>query len=225
MKKLLEEIKSTPGVIGSCLYSVERGILASNLPPDYKPDTQKRIASSLHSIFKLDGSTRLDVNAYEIQYDEALILVKQICSAATLSVFCHSDVNIHLANMSISMLSGDLSRRLNECGKSSEPAKVEATKPTPSNRPAPEKKTTAIAVDAETVLEGELSGELSIMRKALAKGIGPVAGVALKDALKQWLENGPAQKERLKELAHILLNEIDDEASRKEFMDDIDAVL
>lgn len=202
MQEYLEEIQASPGVMGSCVYSTEQGIIASNLPAAFKSDIQQRIAGVLHRIFRLNDQVKLDVSTFEIQYEEALILVKKLCNNASLLVICEPAANSHLVTMTISMLSNDLQAAISDCERP----------PEPEPEPQPTQET-----DPETVLQGELSGELTRIRKALAESIGPVAGMTLKKYLASWLEQGPAEKQRLAELTEALLTEIDDKASRKEF--------
>lgn len=205
MQNLLEEITTSPGVMGSCVYVTERGILASNLPKVFNPDTQKRIASILHRIFKLNETVKLDVSSYEIQYDEALILVKRLCDASSLVVICDPDANVHLVNMSISVLTSDLSNLIKEC-ENTQPIEAE---------PA----------DAESVINDLMVEEMTVIRKALAKCIGPIATMTLEDEVEKWLEKGAPSKERLAELAENLLDEIDDATAQKGFMDDLKSIL
>lgn len=214
MQKLLEEIKTSPGVMGSCVYSAERGILASNLPAVFDSATQKRISNILHRIFRLNETVKLDVNSFEIQYDEALILVKELCNAASLVVICEPDVNVHLVNMSISMLTSDLLNLLDECAN----APLEQAPISPAAAPP------AQPADVNSVLSGELATEMSVIKKALAKCIGPVAGMALESSLKKWLQQGAPSRARLQELTQMLLPEIDDKESQKEFIADLQEI-
>ena len=199
MQNLLEEIKSSPGVLGSCVYTNHKGVLASNLPAVFKSATQNRIGQILNRVFKLNESVKLDVNSLEIQYDEALILVKRLCQSSSLVVFCEPDANIHLINMSTSVLAEDLQNLITDCEK------------TPlQEQPRPQ--------SPQDVLNGSLAGELTDMKHALAKSIGPVAGKMLEKHLPTWLQHGPAERDRLKDLAHLLVTEIDDETDRKAFV-------
>lgn len=198
MQEYLEEIQASPGVMGSCLYSAEQGIIASNLPAAFKEETQQRIAGVLHRIFRLNEKVDLDVSAFEIQYEEALILVKKLCEGSSLLVICEPSANTHLVTMTISMLTADLQGAISDCQR--QPATQQPRE-----------------TDPEKVMQGDLAGELGLIKKTLAESIGPVAGMTLKGYLKQWLEQGPAEKHRLPELIESLLPEIDDAASRKEF--------
>ena len=216
MQKLLEEIKTSPGVMGSCVYTSERGILASTLPSVFTPDTQKRVSNILHRIFKLNETVKLDVNAFEIQYDEALILVKKLCTASSLVILCEPDVNVHLVNMAVSMLTADLLKMIDDCENAPELETAQA-----NLQPA----TPASPADINSVIQGELSESLAQMKRSLAKCIGPVAGMALESSLKKWLALGTPSKSRLQELAQMLLPEIDDAESRKEFIADLKEIL
>lgn len=223
MQNLLEEITISPGVMGSCVYSTERGILASNLPTVFNPDIQKRIAGILHRIFRLNETIKLDVNSYEIQYDEALILVKRLCDASSLVVICDPDANIHLVNMSISVLTADLLNLIKECENEQQP-ETELEYESVPERPEPETSTHE-AADAVNVINDLMVDEMSILRKALAKCIGPIAAMTLEDEVEKWLEQGLPTKERLSELAENLLREIDNSTAQKEFMSDVKSIL
>lgn len=207
MQNVLEEIKTSPGVMGACVFSAERGVLASNLPTVFNPETQKRIAAILHRIFRLNETVKLDINSYEIQYDEALLLVKSLCDASSLIVICEPDANIHLVNMAIGVLSSDLAAMLDEC------------------RTAPAAEQPQEAVDAETVITRLMADQMAVIRKALAKCIGPIAAMTLESKVEAWLEKGAPAGERLAELAGDLLTEIDNPQDQKEFMEDLKEIL
>ena len=211
MQKILEELKATPGVLGSSIYTSKHGILATNLPEIFKADPQKRIGNILHRIFKLNETVKLDVNSVEIQYDEALLLVKRLCDTSSLIIICEPDAKVHLINMSVSMLAADLLDLIDDC---------ELDQPPPEKAPVPHQ-----PADLESVLNGPLSEKLALMKRALAKCIGPVAGKALKSAVKQWLEQGEPSQIRLSELAKIMQLEIDDKSSRITFLDDIQNII
>ena len=211
MQKILDEIKITPGVLGSAVYTSKHGILATNLPEMFKADTQKRIGNILHRIFKLNETVNLDVNSFEIQYDEALLLIRKLCDTSSLIIICEPDAKVHLINMSVSMVSTDLLNLIDSCEQApAVPAKVS----TPQ-QPA----------DLESVLNGPLAEKFALMKRALAKHIGPVANKALKTSLKQWLEKGEPSTTRLSELAEIMQLEIDNNASQHAFINELKEVI
>ena len=211
MQKILDEIKTTPGVLGSAVFTSKSGILATNFPEIFKTDIQKRVGSILHRIFKLNETVKLDVNSYEIQYDEALLLIRKLCDTSSLIILCEPDAKVHLVNMSISMLATDLLVLIKDCEQA--PALSEQ---------APAKQPTA---DLEIVLSGPFAEKFALMKRALAKHIGPVANKALKTSVQQWLEQGEPSEARLVQLAEIMQSEIDNPASRPEFLADLKGVI
>ena len=208
MQALLEEIKASPGVMGSCVYTSRQGILASNLPSIFKAETQKRIVSVLHRIFKLNETASLDVNSFEVQYDEALVLVKKLGDSSSLVVLCEPDANIHLINMTTSMLSSDLVDSIEsgavQTDEAAEPAKAVSSTQNPQD-----------------VINGPLAPQLDMMKKALARCIGPVANLALESSVRQWLQQGEPNRAGLEDLARIMLEEIDDEKAQDGFLNEV----
>ncbi|MFO7811380.1 MAG: hypothetical protein R6V21_00270, partial [Pelovirga sp.] len=72
---------------------------------------------------------------------------------------------------------------------------------------------------------GPLADKLAGIKRALAKCIGPVAGMALDGALKTWLEKGEPTEERLTDLAELLLPEIDDDNEKATFVHEVKELL
>lgn len=211
MQKILDELKVTPGVLGSSIYTSKHGILATNLPEIFKAETQKRIGNILHRIFKLNDTVKLDVNSFEIQYEEALLLVKKLCNTSSLIIICEPDAKVHLINMSVSMLTADLLNLIDDCEQAPAlPEKISTPQP-----PA----------DPKAIINGSLSEELALMKRALAKHIGPVAGRTLERSVKKWLDEGEASRTRLNELAEIMRLDIDTVGSQREFLDELKEII
>ncbi len=204
MQTLLNEIKATPGVLGASIYTSKKGILATNLPEIFKIDTQKRIGSILQRIFKLNEMVKLDVNSFEILYDEALLLVKRLCNDSALIIICEPDAKVHLINMTVSMLSTEMLNSMEDCEQVPVPQQPQ---------------------DPDIILEGPLAGELKLIKRALARQIGPVAGITLKKALQEWAKKGRPARENLKILVEALLQEIDDNAAKQGFLDELKTII
>jgi predicted regulator of Ras-like GTPase activity (Roadblock/LC7/MglB family) len=217
MNNLLEEIKTSPGVLGACVYSSKKGIVGSNLPATFNSEQQQRITSILHRVFRLNDAARLDVNAYEIQYDEALLMARRLNTETTLVVVCAPDVNVSLVSMACGMQSAELLEEIAAHPGGTTPS------PTPA-APVPPAPAPATLTPAE-VLNGPLADKLTGIKRALAKCIGPVAGMALDGALKTWLEKGEPTAERLKDLAELLLPEIDDDNEKAAFVQEVKKLL
>jgi len=220
MNNLLEEIKTSPGVLGACVYSSKKGIVGSNLPATFNSEQQQRITSILHRVFRLNDAVKLDVNAYEIQYDEATLMARRLDNDATLVVICSPDVNVPLVSMACGMQSAELLEAIAaHQGGVATPAPPQAA-PTPTPQQAPQQKLTAAEV-----LHGPLADKLTGIKRALAKCIGPVAGMALDGALKTWLDQGEPTGDRLIDLAELLLPEIDDEGEKVNFVHEVKELL
>ena len=221
MKNLLEEIKTSPGVLGACVYSAKKGIVGSNLPATFNSEQQQRITSILHRVFRLNDAAKLDVNAYEIQYDEALLMARRLDTEATLVVVCAPDVNVPLVSMACGMQSAELLEAIaaHQVGTPPSPSPAPpAAEPAPAQAPEP-------TLTPAEVLKGPLADKLTGIKRALAKCIGPVAGMALDGALKTWLEKGEPTAERLTDLAELLLPEIDDDNEKAAFVQEVKKLL
>ncbi|PLY02831.1 MAG: hypothetical protein C0622_05100 [Desulfuromonas sp.] len=216
MQNLMEEIKMSPGVMGACVYTNDNGIIASNLPGIFKPETQEKIGSTLQRIFKLNETVKLDVNSLEIQYDEALILVKQLCAKAALILICEPEANLHLINMSTSVMAEDLKQQVAACAGTAQ----QAAAPTAAPATAP-----AEPEDPKEVLNGPLAQEFATIKNALAMHIGPVAGKMLEKHLKTWLQQGASGKARLKDLLVLLAAEIDSAEEKQQFLSEAEKAL
>lgn len=225
MNSLLEEIKTSPGVLGACVYSVKKGIVGSNLPATFNSEQQQRITSILHRVFRLNDAAKLDVNAYEIQYDEALLMARRLDTEATLVVVCAPDVNVPLVSMACGMQTAELLEAIaaHQGGITPAPA-PEPTQVLPQTASAQAQALPAKQTPAE-VLNGPLAGKLTGIKRALAKCIGPVAGMALDSALKSWLDKGEPTTERLIDLAELLLPEIDDDDEKAIFVREVKELL
>lgn len=223
MNSLLEEIKTSPGVLGACVYSAKKGIVGSNLPATFNSEQQHRITSILHRVFRLNDAAKLDVNAYEIQYDEALLMARRLDTEATLVVVCAPDVNVPLVSMACGMQTAELLEAIaaHQNGATPEPAPQPAqTSPQTAPAQAPPTKQTPAEV-----LNGPLADKLTGIKRALAKSIGPVAGMTLDSALKSWLDKGEPTAERLIYLAELLLPEIDDDDEKTIFVREVKELL
>ncbi len=62
----------------------------------------------------------------------------------------------------------------------------------------------------EQLHSGPVAAQLQALSTRLFKSAGPVAKVIFRDALRQWLGQGPARADRLEDLVRILMQEIRD---------------
>jgi hypothetical protein len=109
------------------------------------------------------------------------------------------------------MLATDLLDLIDDCENAPTPPEQVATPQPPA--------------DLDSVLNGPLAEKFALMKRALAKHIGPVANKALKTSVQQWLEQGEPTETRLGQLAEIMQSEIDNPASQSEFMAELKGII
>ncbi|HPQ39425.1 MAG TPA: hypothetical protein PLV45_03550 [bacterium] len=216
MESLLNEVKLLPGVMGSFVYSNTKGVLASNLPTLFRNEALKQVGALLGRIYKLAESTGIDVSNYELKYEEALLMIKQIDKEACFVVVCEPSVSFPLVNMTTSMLVPELKAAV----VNAPAAPVIATPETrPSAQPAA---APAAAIDPDKLLkEGPLAPILQEIKVKLAHAIGPIANLVMSESLETWCGQGPATRARLKALADILVAEIGDQQLEATFRSEI----
>ena len=216
MLNLLNEISESPGIMGTCVFSAEHGIMASNLPARINPGSQKKVGALLQKIFSLDDTTQRDINSVEIEYEKTLILARKLDNSTTLFSFCQPDANLSMVTMSVNMLGDDLLQSVNNW---QEENGTQGTDNAP--QPEPAAKPVAPAQTYAEVINGPLADDIEQINTLLTKAIGPFAGIVLEDGINDWLDAGNSQREDLMELIQILSKDIEEEATRQSFIADL----
>ncbi len=214
MIKLLNEISESPGILGSCVYSTLHGVMASNLPLKLTFETQRKVGDILHQIFSLKMVTALKVGSFEIQYDESLLLARQLTPQTAIFTLCQPNANMSMINMALNMLSEDL---VTEIGAWSGPELSEAQETTQ----APAAPSVPSQLSYAEVMSGPLAAEMKLIKAALSKRIGPFSGIVLEDGINEWLSQGKSEHGDLTGLVAILAKDIEDEALRQTFVSDL----
>ncbi len=108
MNNLLEEIKTSQGfwVPVSTQAKGDYWIQTCQLP--LIQNNSGELPAFSIGCFVLNDAVKLDVNAYEIQYDEATLMARRLDNEATLVVICSLDVNVPLVSMACGMQSAEL---------------------------------------------------------------------------------------------------------------------
>jgi hypothetical protein len=205
MNELLQEIKLLPGVIGSTVHINGEKRIFSDLPKVFQSKTAD-IGRSLERLFKLRQGR--DINFIEVRFDESVMLMRPVDREASLITICESGVNFPLVNMTSSMLTGELRKAVEKIrkGEDEKPApKPQGTKAAPA------------ATDVNAVMNGPLAPVMERLANALALAIGPISDMVMKDTVKDWVKQGPADEARVPELVDMLCREIDDSELEKEF--------
>jgi hypothetical protein len=223
MEDLLQEIKMLPGVSGVVVYLGQPDLTFSDVPDNYQEETLKQMQVAMERIFKMNSSCNLSVNSLEILFDESMVLAKRVGSSATLVAICEPDANFALVNMTSNMLIGELARAVEEIRKNPDAAK----KAKPKAQAKPQAKPKAAPAPAGTASYAEakevepLKSAIPVFQESLAKAIGPIAEMIVKETLEKWLAAGPCTTERFSDLINAFCHEIGDHDLEKEFRNDV----
>lgn len=206
MDELLQEIKVLPGVVGVFVSVDKPDIIFSYVPDGYDHETLKQMGGSLQRIIKMNASCRLSVNSVEMRFPDAMVLVKDICEGALLVMLCETEANFSLINMTSNMLLGELSLGVE---------KVRAD-PDAALRAISAKKAGSMDF-AQAQNEEPLKSAIPVFQDALARAIGPIAAMLVKEIVGKWLQGGGCDQERFPELVDLFCQEIGDAPLEKEF--------
>ncbi|MCX5881716.1 MAG: hypothetical protein NTU74_07925, partial [Deltaproteobacteria bacterium] len=182
MKDVLNEIDVLPGVVGSCLFSKERGQLCSGLPPAFTDEAVLTIANRVARLVQMGGMVDMDVQTIALRYDMYTIMTMPVDTDTLLVIACESRSNCSLIATTISMLAGELQSRLAKLGK----------------EPKPSSDTQEIAGKSDAGQDAEKTASLlKQLRVALAFVVGPMADMIFDDNVDLWTQKKPASTSRL----------------------------
>jgi hypothetical protein len=209
MKDVLNEIDVLPGVVGSCLFSKERGQLCSGLPPAFTDEAVLTIANRITRLVQMGGMVDMDVQTIALRYDMYTIMTMPVDTDTLLLIACESRSNCSLIATTISMLAGELQSRLAKSEKESKPSSG----------------TKEIAGKSDAGQDAERTASLlKQVRGALAFVVGPMADMIFDDNVALWTQKKPVSTSRLPELIELLAGEIGQD-SAAEFRERVKAFL
>jgi hypothetical protein len=241
MNDLLQEIKMLKGVLGAFVYTDKFGLVACEMPPSasFTLASMEKVGVFVKRFFSNPTTVEFGVMSYEIRNSESLLLLKKIDSHATLVTICEPVVSMPLVNMTTSMLIAelksavdlitekpDLSKSQGQ-GKTATIAPVQvknvASQPAkPAVAPPPKSK----AIDVEKLMsEGPFAAIARKLEDSMARAIGPVGNMVVRDCVDKWVANGSPSKDRFGELMALLLKEIGDTRLEEEFRQEVGSLL
>ena len=209
MDELLQEIKMLPGVVGVFVSVDNPDIIFSYVPDGYEHETLKLVGGSLQRIIKMNASCQLSVNSVEMRFPDTMVLVKHIRDGALLVMLCETEANFSLINMTSNMLLGELALGVD---------KVRAD-PEAAQRAISAKKAGSMDF-AQAQNEEPLKSAIPVFQDALARAIGPIAAMLVKEIVGKWLQGGACSQGRFPELVDLFCQEIGDAPLEKEFRAD-----
>jgi hypothetical protein len=206
MKNILNEIDELPGVVGSCLFSKERGQICSGLPPAFTDETVLDIANRVTRLVQMGVIVDMDVQSIALRFDIYTIMTMTVDAETLLLIACEAWGNCSLIATTTSMLTGELQASL-----------------TQELAPDPDKKESAGKSDDDQEA-ARTESLLKQVRGALAYVIGPMADMVFDDNVALWTQKNAAGTSRLPELIEMVAGEIGDD-SAAEFKEKANAIL
>ncbi len=230
MKDLLQEIKMLQGVVGVFVYTRDFGVIAMDVPLTFSEPALDRIGSFVKAFFGNQTTISRDVMSLEVKNKESLFLYKKIDEGGTLITICDANVSMPLVNMTTSMLLSELKAASDlvtvkpsfvEMTASSPLASVQAVSPVAASSSAPVP-SSASNVDVDKLIkEGPFAAIYSKLEDAMARAIGPIASMTVRDCVEKWVEGGSPSKSRFNELLGLLVKEIGDSQLEADFKKEV----
>jgi hypothetical protein len=239
MNDLLQEIKMLKGVLGAFVYTDKLGLVACEMPPSatFTISSMEKVGVFVRRFFANPVTRELGVMSYEIRNSESVMILKKIDAQATLVTVCEPSVSMPLVNMTTSMLIAELKvavdlitekpdiSKLQSQAKSVAAAAMSAKKVAaqPVKPPVPPKPK---VIDVDKLLhEGPFAAIARKLEDSMARAIGPVGGMVVRDCVEKWVANGSPSKDRFGELMALLLKEIGDSRLEEEFRREVGSLL
>ena len=204
MERLLREIATIPGVIGSCVYNRNRGVLYRDLDTTLTADMLEEVGMHVVRLVQMGRMCGITVRSGHFRFDRFTLIGISLGSETVLMIVCGLQSNCSLIATTAGMLVADMHEAIAGPGATQAGALQGA--------------------DSDG-LDVEMEEFYHDIEQALAAAIGPVATVVMQDYLEKWRANGPVIPARLSELAAMLAEEIGDEERIAEFRSRIQDIL
>lgn len=199
MDTVLKELASTPGLEGAFVYHAKGGILGNTLPPTFKPSRIQAIGRALSKIHTAGCMNFPDLSDITLSFEESTIFVRDLPEKAWVVLLGGPTFNVNLAALSLHVIMEDLQDALAQ--RVSEP--IAALPAAGLVRKA--------AISPEALMESQALGPvLQGMHAALAKIVGPMAGIIFMECLERWAEEADPLHENLPKLITLLVQETGD---------------
>jgi len=211
MDSLLQELTTLPGVFGCFVYSGNRQIVGSKMPPIFKKNNISTIGSLLARTVQIGRTAQLGFKEIEIKYNESMLKIRPLEGGALLVLICEPNANKSLIDMTTGMLASDIEIAMAQ-GIIAQPISSPLSRPTET-------------IQASQVEEAEINEEiapvLETIKKALAMAIGPIAAPVMKDNIETWSRQNTPSLSSLPALAKLLCSEINDTHLEQTFMEEV----
>lgn len=211
MDSLLREITALPGVFGCFVFSGERHVIGSKMPPIFRKENINSIANLLARTVQIGHTAQLDFKEIELRYNESLLMIKPLKKEALLILICEPNANKSLIAMTSGILAGEI-----------EIAMARSLKLHPSSHSASRPTETIQASQIDKIeTDRVLAPVLEQIQEVLAMAIGPIAGPVMKDNVEIWTNQNAPSISTLPALTKLLCTEIDDKNLEQKFIAEV----
>jgi len=187
MKEIIGDLKALPGVLGACLFHGQKGVLVSNMPTIFSTEKLEEIGKLLLKIQTAGKMNFHDLTDLSLQYDEAVILVRELEKNLTIFILADPEFNQNLVTMSLNILQQELKNKTVTLTESKEDKEVTATETNQSEHVAP---------------------VLAAMKVHLPKIMGPMADIIFDETVENWQQQTKCTVADLDSLVQLLNKEI-----------------
>lgn len=183
MQEIIGDLKDLAGVLGACLYHSQKGILGTNLPTIFTTEKLLELGKLLKKIHSAGRMNFHDITDLSLQYDESVILVRELEENLIIFLFCDPGFNQNLVSMSLNLVQQELKNQ-------------------PLLQPAP------ITQESPATTTEDVQKILLEMRTHLPKIMGPMADMIFEETVEAWQQEGRCTIADLDSLVKLLAEEI-----------------
>jgi hypothetical protein len=202
MHSVLNELASIPGLTGAFVYQAKRGISENTLPSSFTPAKIQVIGKALSKIHAAGSMNFPDLSDIVLSSDDSTVFVRDLSEKAWVVLMGEPTLNVNMAAVSLHVILEDLKEALAQ-------GEGESTQVPQTLEPAPKP-----TLSTKELMESPILGPiLQGMLVALAKVVGPMAGIIFLECLERWAEEANPQKENLPKLLALLVQETGDSAN------------
>jgi hypothetical protein len=199
METVLNELMNIPGLTGAFVYQAKGDIMENTLPSKFTPAKIQAIGKVLSKIHAAGSMNFPDLSDIVLSFDEFTIFVRDLSEKAWVVLVGEPTFNVNMAAVSLHVIMEDLKDALAQ-GESERTQVQQALEPAPKPTVSPKE-----------LMESQILGPvLHGMLAALAKVVGPMAGIIFMECLERWAEEANPQKENLPKLLNMLVHETGD---------------
>lgn len=225
MQQALSDLRLISGVIGSFVFDPRKGILASDVPAGFKKDKLGQAGRMVSRSITAGRTGFSEMKDLVFNFNEMFLLVREIRPGVILVVMGENSLNVNLLAMSLNLATEDLAALADLPPEEGEapspvapppapaPAAAPAAPPPPPPPPPQASRSWTVDMLKEDKNYGPVLAEL---KAALAKVMGPMAGIVLDDSLKGWIATAEPSAKGIPALVDIICKDIGDlERSQK----------